>query len=121
MSRAPTMADFQVGKCMGGGKFGTVNMVVHKPTGGIFALKRVEKEKIKSLNMVNQFILEIKLQSFLHHQYILGLYGYFDDEDCIYLILEYMEQGTLYSELKRSHRSPPSSVSSDGRFQLRRM
>jgi serine/threonine protein kinase len=82
---------------LGEGRFGTVHQVIHKDTGAIFALKKVPKEKIKSLCMVDQFILEIKLQSFIHHQYILTLYGYFDDADSIYLILEYMEQGTLYA------------------------
>jgi serine/threonine protein kinase len=90
-----------ISKNLGEGRFGTVHQVIHKETGAIFALKKVPKEKIKSLCMLDQFILEIKLQSFIHHQYILTLYGYFDDADSIYLILEYMEQGTLYAELKR--------------------
>lgn len=51
--------------------------------------------------MLNQFILELKLQTFLHHQNILTLYGYFDDAHSIYLILEYMEDGTLYAQLKK--------------------
>lgn len=45
--------------------------------------------------------MEIKMQSFFDHPNILKLYGFFDDEENIYLILEYMEEGTLYSQLRK--------------------
>lgn len=41
------------------------------------------------------------MQFFLNHPNILKLYGVFNDEENIYLILEYMEEGTLYSVLKK--------------------
>ena len=50
---------------------------------------------------MEQFVMEIKLQFFLNHPNILKLYGVFDDEEHIYLILEYMEDGTLYNQLKK--------------------
>jgi serine/threonine protein kinase len=52
--------------------------------------------------MIDQFILEIKIQSFCNHENVLKLYGFFDDAEHIYLILEYMEDGTLYQVLKRN-------------------
>jgi len=107
--------DFIVGKNLGEGKFGTVYQITHKPTGALFALKKVPKEKIKALNLVNQFTLELKLQTFLHHQHILSLYGFFDDAHSIYLILEYMEQGTLYSQLKKKKTLQESVVSQEMR------
>lgn len=30
------------------------------------------------------------------------MYGFFDDASNLYLVLEYMDQGTLYSKLKKS-------------------
>lgn len=41
------------------------------------------------------------MQFYLNHPNILKLYGVFHDEENIYLILEYMEEGTLYSALKK--------------------
>ena len=76
-------------------------MVIHKATGGIFALKKVQKEVIRSNKLVNQFILEIKLQSFLNHQFILKIYGVFHDLEYVYIVLEFLEQGSLYSYLKK--------------------
>ena len=57
---------------------------------------------IKSHLMVDQFILELKLQAFLNHENILTLFHHFDDTNSIYLVLEYMEEGTLFSQLKKN-------------------
>ena len=45
--------------------------------------------------------MEMKMQLFFDHPNILKLYGIFDDTENIYLILQFMEQGTLYSKLKK--------------------
>ena len=47
--------------------------------------------------MIDQVLKEIKIQSYCQHENILKLYGVFDDIDFIYLILEYMEEGTLFT------------------------
>jgi hypothetical protein len=41
--------------------------------------------------MIDQFILELKLQTFMVNEYILALHGFFHDTENIYLILDYME------------------------------
>jgi serine/threonine protein kinase len=56
---------------------------------------------IKSNLMIDQFILELKLQTYLYHENILSLYYHFDDKDSFYLVLEYMEDGTLFNYLKK--------------------
>jgi aurora kinase len=75
--------------------------VKHKKTGFIFALKKIPKDMIRSHFMIDQLTLEIKIQSFLNHKNILGVHGIFDDRTHLYIILDYMEQGTLYSQLKK--------------------
>jgi hypothetical protein len=42
---------------------------------------------IKSHFMVDQFILELKLQTFLNHENILSIFTHFDDKTSIYLVL----------------------------------
>ena len=81
------MTDFHVGKTLGEGKFGVVYQAIHKKTNSIFAIKKVPKDMIKSHLMVDQFILELKLQTFLNHQNVLSLYAHFDDVKYIYLVL----------------------------------
>jgi hypothetical protein len=41
--------------------------------------------------MIDQFILELKLQTFMNHENLLAMHGFFHDTDHIYLILDYME------------------------------
>ena len=67
----------------------------------MFALKKVKKDQIKEHKLENQFMMEIKMQIMFNHKNILRLYGFFDDETYIYLILEYMEGGTLFNALKK--------------------
>lgn len=82
-----TLQDFVVGRCLGQGRFGTAYVAFHKKTGAIFAIKKVKKEVIKLNKLIDQFILEVKLQSFFDHPFILKIYAIFDDEIYIYLVL----------------------------------
>lgn len=65
---------------------------------------------IKSHLMIDQFILELKLQTFLDHQNILTLYASFDDKTHVYLVLEYMEEGTLFTHFKKNKTLPELEV-----------
>lgn len=85
-----------MGKKLGEGKFGLVNVVRDRKTGGVFALKKIPKAMIKSHMMVEQLSLEIRIQSCLNHKHVLGMYGFFDDKAHLFIVLEYMEGGTLY-------------------------
>lgn len=96
-----SLEDFNIMKTLGEGKFGTVMMVKHKKTNSIFALKKIPKSMIKSHLMVEQLALEIRIQTCLSHKNILGIYGFFDDAAFLYIVLQYMQEGTLYSQLKK--------------------
>jgi serine/threonine protein kinase len=52
--------------------------------------------------MIDQFLLEVKIQQFCNHPNILSLHGVFDDTDNVYILLEYMEEGTLFLHLKKN-------------------
>jgi aurora kinase, other len=87
------------GKELGRGKFGQVYLAKHIETGFIVAIKRVLKETIKRYNMVDRFVEEIKLHSRLNHPNIVKFYGFFEEEDSICLVLEYLSGGTLFDYL----------------------
>ena len=91
--------DFEIGKCKGQGAFGQVFLAVHKKTKMLVALKKVPKEKVKY--MLDQFINEIKIQLYLDHPNIVKLFGFFDDATHFYIIMEYMEGGSLYTLVKK--------------------
>lgn len=83
---------FKLGKKLGSGRFGNVYLAEQKTTRAIYALKVMSKSKIKEADMVDQVFWQIKLQIFMKHPNILKLYGFFDDNKNIYLILEYCSQ-----------------------------
>ena len=51
--------------------------------------------------MIDQFIQEVKIQLFLNHPKLVKIYGYFSDEEHFYMLVEYMEEGSLYSLMKK--------------------
>ena len=71
--------DFDLGKALGEGKFGTVHVATHKSSNSLYAIKKIPKAMIKSHLMVDQFLKEVKLQSFMTHGNVLTIYGLCDD------------------------------------------
>ena len=67
----------------------------------LVALKVIKKKTIKDSKMANQIKNEIKIQSCLSHPNVLKLYGFFQDDEQFYLILEYAPSGELYKKLKK--------------------
>lgn len=83
-----TLNDFHLGSVKGEGRFGKFYPAVHKKTGFLVGIKEIKKESLK--NMLDQFIQELKIQTFIDHPNIVKLYGYFCTKENFYLILEYM-------------------------------
>lgn len=94
------ITDFEIGIKLGKGRFGDVFLAREKKHDFIVALKILKKAEIQRLNAEKLIVREIKIHSFLDHENIIKLYGFFHDDDNIYLILEYAPDGELYKELK---------------------
>uniref|UniRef100_A0AC34FCQ6 Aurora kinase n=1 Tax=Panagrolaimus sp. ES5 TaxID=591445 RepID=A0AC34FCQ6_9BILA len=96
-----TISDFEVGRLLGKGRFGSVFIAKEKSSGFVVALKVLFKKDIKEHGSPIQLKREVELQYHLKHKNILRLYGYFHDESRVYLVLEYGKGGSLFSLLKR--------------------
>ncbi|CAD5233074.1 unnamed protein product [Bursaphelenchus xylophilus] len=98
------LTDFQVGRPLGKGKFGSVylarDVYSHIPV----ALKILFKSQLTKHNVEHQLVREIEIQAHLRHPNILRLYNYFSDEKRVFLILEYALHGELYKELQKKGR-----------------
>lgn len=56
---------------------------------------------------------EIKIQTYLTHRHITSLFGFFDDDEHIYLVIEYMSDGSVaqrYGRRKMSEKKVASIV-----------
>ena len=93
--------DFDLGKCLGKGRFGKVFLAREKKTRMIFALKCIVKKGMTNPACVEQMKREIKIHSFLNHINIIQLYGCFEDQIKIYLIMELALQGNLFNEMHK--------------------
>jgi len=85
---------------LGKGSFGVVNKIRRKKTGKIYALKSMRKQEVIEGNLVNQVELEIQVQRKLKHRNVLRLFRHFEDDDTVYLLLEYCAKGELYQILR---------------------
>jgi len=95
------LSDFDIGKPLGRGKFGNVYLAREKRSKFIVALKVLFKNQLQKAGVEHQLRREIEIQSHLRHPNILRLYGYFYDQNRVYLILEYAAKGELYKELQK--------------------
>ena len=95
-----TISDFELGKCIGSGKFGDVFICRHKQTQTMYALKKIFKSTIQEYEMIKQFTQELKIHYLLNHPNIIKLYTHFDDEYHVFLLMEYAEGGILFKKLK---------------------
>ncbi|ORY77226.1 kinase-like domain-containing protein, partial [Leucosporidium creatinivorum] len=103
-----SLKDFEIGKGQGKGQFGQVHMVRTKAAPNyILAIKCIKKKKLQALDGGKQFRREVEIQSHLLHPNILRLYGYFFEEEQVYLMLEYAGGGELFRKLRDAR---------DGRF-----
>lgn len=68
----------------------------------VVALKVIFKEQIEKYKIQHQLRREMEIQTSLRHPNILRLYGWFDDDERIFLILEYAYGGELYGLLRKN-------------------
>ncbi|XP_030389016.1 aurora kinase C-like [Gopherus evgoodei] len=93
--------DFEIGRPLGKGRFGTVYLAREQNTHFILALKVIFKSALEKSQLEHQLRREIEILSHLRHPNILRFYNYFHDRTRIYLMLEYAPGGELYKELQK--------------------
>eukprot|EP00928_Gymnodinium_smaydae_P010788 TRINITY_DN14065_c0_g1_i1.p1 TRINITY_DN14065_c0_g1~~TRINITY_DN14065_c0_g1_i1.p1 ORF type:complete len:694 (-),score=114.33 TRINITY_DN14065_c0_g1_i1:61-2142(-) len=99
---------------LGKGSFGTVQAIRRKGTSEVFALKSMRKKDVIDGALVEQVETEIQVQLQLKHRNVLCLYRHFEDDESVYLLLEYCAKGELYKMLRtaRFRRFPEPQVCS---------
>jgi serine/threonine protein kinase len=89
-------------KKLGSGAFGEVYLIKNKKDGRLFAMKELEKEKIMNVGIKPDLIYrEINCHLKLLHPNIVRLYSYHEDKKGFYLIMEYVEKGSLFQLVQK--------------------
>ena len=117
LEREARFSDFMLDSSasLGKGGFGEVLKAKHKMSDNHFALKVLEKEKIIKSNLVDQVNKEIDILYRCNHPHIIRLINHFEDEENVYLVLEFAENGNLFNKLKNKKRFQESEVAQFGR------
>ncbi|GAM84139.1 hypothetical protein ANO11243_021310 [Dothideomycetidae sp. 11243] len=99
--RKMTAADFETLRCLGKGAFGTVFLVKQRATGRLYAQKQFRKAKLTvHKRLVEQTRTERNiLESVNRHPFVVKLFYAFQDQEKLYLILEYALGGELFTHL----------------------
>ena len=90
--------DFEVLQVLGHGGFSQVLKVKSKKNFGIYAMKKIDKEKIiKKFKDKKYYFNEKVIVKQLSHPYIIKCYKAFEDSNYLYFIMEFMNNGDLLS------------------------
>lgn len=99
----PTLClrDFEIQRTLGTGSFGRVMLVRHLPTGQFYAMKKLRKSDVVRLKQVEHTNNERHLLSQVDHPFIVKMLCTFQDERHLYIILEYIAGGELFTLLRK--------------------
>lgn len=105
-----SLEDFDRMKTLGTGSFGRVMLVQHKASKEYFAMKILDKQKIVKLKQVEHTLNEKKILHSISYPFVVGLKFHFKDTTNLYMLMEYVAGGEMFSHLRRLGRfSEPHS------------
>ncbi|EPZ34296.1 Protein kinase, catalytic domain-containing protein [Rozella allomycis CSF55] len=98
----PKLHDIKKLEIIGEGSFGRVWLVQHIATGKYMAMKTLLKKQLIEENCVQRVIQERNLQQCLSSPFVVPVLGSFQDDEHIYILMEFVIGGELYSYVKLS-------------------
>jgi len=99
-----TMKDFDKICVLGSGTFGRVTLEKHKATGKMYALKAMLKAELVAQKQQSNVMNEKNIMMQCYHPFILRLYKTFKDARRLYMLLEFIQGGELFSVVHTSTR-----------------
>ena len=94
-----TIRDYESIKIIGRGAFGEVHVCRVKKTGEIVAIKKIKKEEIIKKNQIIHIRNEQKFMSKVKSPWIVELKASFQDNDFLYLVMEFLPGGDFMNLL----------------------
>jgi 5'-AMP-activated protein kinase catalytic alpha subunit len=95
--------NYEMEKEIGEGNFGKVKLAKFKPTGEEFAIKILNKKKIKK-QMKNVMLRENEIITKLNHINIVFVYKIIETEEDYFIVMEYCKLGELFDYIVKKKR-----------------
>ncbi|KAI0462500.1 cAMP-dependent protein kinase catalytic subunit [Komagataella kurtzmanii] len=98
--------DFRLVRTLGTGSFGRVHLVRSVHNGRYYAMKVLRKRQVAKAKQIEHTNDERKILAMVQHPFITRMWGTFQDSKSIFLVMEYIEGGELFSLLRKSKTFP---------------
>ena len=98
--------DYELGDTIGTGSFGRVRIAKNKKTSHYVAMKIMKKHEILRLKQADHIANEIKILAMIEHPFVITFDGFTQDERYLYLALELINGGELFTYLRDVGRFP---------------
>ncbi|KAL6768995.1 hypothetical protein ACKKBG_A17060 [Auxenochlorella protothecoides x Auxenochlorella symbiontica] len=101
-----SMDDYEPLKLIGKGAFGEVRICRDRASGGLVAVKKLKKAEMVRRGQVDHVRAERNVLAEVRHRAVVRLLCSFQDEEMLYLVMEYMPGGDLMTLLIRQEILP---------------
>ncbi|KAF2862444.1 Pkinase-domain-containing protein [Piedraia hortae CBS 480.64] len=101
-----TLSDFQVNRTLGTGSFGRVHLVQSKHNQRFYAIKVLKKAQVVKMKQVEHTNDERRMLHRCKHPFLVTLWGTWQDSKNLYMVMDFIQGGELFSLLRKSQRFP---------------
>lgn len=97
-----SLSDFNIQRTLGTGSFGRVHLVQSKHNQRFYAVKVLKKQQVVKMKQVEHTNDERKMLQRVKHPFLVTLWGTFQDSRNLYMVMDFVEGGELFSLLRKS-------------------
>lgn len=97
-----TLTDFNIQRTLGTGSFGRVHLVQSKHNQRFYAVKVLKKAQVVKMKQIEHTNDERKMLQRVKHPFLITLWGTFQDSKNLYMVMDFIEGGELFSLLRKS-------------------
>ena len=101
-AKKPTLQDFVIDRTLGTGSFGRVHLVKSKTTSRYCAMKVLKKADVVKMKQVEHTVNEKTILENVNFPFLVNSMGSFQDSKNLYIVLEYVSGGELFTFLRRN-------------------